>query len=164
MNKQTLLLPVLGAAFIGSTMLGVGYARAQDTANPTTSIVQKIAQKFNLKEADVQSVFDEEHTARHAQMQAEVDKRLTQAVTDGKITQAQKQAILAKFQEMKNNKPAMESFKNMTAEQRKAQMETKRTELESWAKSNGLTMEIVQEFMGHGKSGRGFMMKIKHTQ
>lgn len=158
MNKHKLILPILSAALVGSTILGVGYASAQDTTNPTSTIVQKLAQKFNLKEADVQAVFDEEHQARHAQMQTDLEKRLTQGVTDGKITEAQKQAIIAKFQDMKNHKPDIESFKSMTQEQRRAQMETKKTEFESWAKTNGLTMETVQEFMGHGKGmGRGFM-------
>lgn len=133
---------------IAGSVFGVGLVGAQDSTNPASSLVQKIAQRFNLNPSDVQKVFDEEHEERHQKMQEKMEQRLSQAVTDGKITESQKQAIINKFAEMKNNKPDPEHFKNMTEEQRHQEMEQKKAELETWASQNGLSLDTLHELMG----------------
>lgn len=148
-------LAIIATAVATSTLVS-----AQDTTG-ANSIVAAIAAKFNLNQSDVQAVFDEEHTKREAEMQKQTETKLTEAVSAGKITEAQKQAILAKMTEMKNNRPEKGAFQNMTEEQRKAQMEAKKGEMDAWLSQNGLTQEVFRELMGgpHGKGGRGMMMK-----
>lgn len=130
-------------------------AAANDSASGPTSIITKLAQKFGLKEADVKAVFDEEFAARKADMEVKAQERLTKLVTDGKITEAQKQLIVAKQQELEAARATeMESLKDKTPEERKALMDQKRTELESWAKTNGIDLRYLMP-MGHGMGGRG---------
>lgn len=156
MTKTKIFLPVLTALVIGSSLLGVSLVHAQDAAGSSQSIVQKIASKFGLNVADVQSVFDEEHAAREATRKAEQETKLTQAVTDGKITEDQKAAILTKHAEMQANRPTdPKAFKDMTDEQRKAEMETKKSEMEAWASENGISTETLREIMDHDGPGFG---------
>ncbi|MEK9143674.1 MAG: hypothetical protein AAB481_03535 [Patescibacteria group bacterium] len=62
--------------------------------------------KFGLSESDIQSVFDEARNERQTRMQTRFDDKLSQAVKDGKLTEVQKQAILAKQKELQANKLA----------------------------------------------------------
>lgn len=156
------------AALAVALVAGGGAVAARAAAAGTTlgpaNIISKIAQKFGLKEADVKAVFDEEFTARKAEMQAKASERLTQLVTDGKITEAQKQLIVAKQQEMQTARATeMESMKEKTPEERKTLMDQKRTELEAWVKANGIDAQYLMP-MGRGMGGRGGhgeMMKVR---
>ncbi len=152
MNKK-LLLPAVTLLVVGASIFGVHGVLAADTDNPESTLVQKIATKFNLNQDEVQKVFDEEHAVREAEMQTKNEDRLSQLVTDGKITEAQKTLILNKQKELKANRPDKDSFKNLTPEERKSQMEAKKTELENWAKENGIDIKYLFGFGGHGFRG-----------
>lgn len=154
------MLPALGIAIIGGVaVFGAKYTNAQTMpTGPNSSLAQKLSQRFNLNQTDVQKFFDEEHQARESQMQQNLETKLSQAVTSGKITEAQKQAILAKMAELKSNKPDMANFKSLTQEQRKAQMDQKKVELEAWASQNGLSMQTLQDLMVLKFRGPGHMM------
>lgn len=149
----------MALAIIATTIATSSIVSAQD-ATGSNSIVAAIAAKFNLNQSDVQAVFDEEHNKREAEMQKQVETKLTQAVTDGKITEAQKQAIIAKMTEMKSNRPDKAAFQSMTEDQRKAQMEARKAEMDAWLSQNGLTQEIFRELVG-GPRGRGHGMMMK---
>jgi hypothetical protein len=158
--KKKIFFPILALAIITTALASSTIVSAQDS-NGHNSIVEAIAAKFNLNQSDVQAVFEEERTKHEQQMQANLEQKLTQAVTDGKITEAQKQAIIAKMSEQKNNRPNPEEFKNLTAEQRKAKMDEKKTEMENWAKENGLTLETLHSIIGGPKGmGHGMMFKM----
>lgn len=150
MLQKKIMLPVIGIAILGSTLFGAQYVSAQG-ASSSSSIVERIAEKFNLKPADVQKVFDEEHETRHAAKQAGFEKNLSQAVAGGKITAAQKDAIVKKFQEMKD--PG--AFRNMTDAERQKAIAAKKQEHAEWASEIGVTTEVLQEVLGH-KAGLGF--------
>lgn len=159
MNKK-LLLTAVTVTVLGAGFFGISAVSAQTPADPSTSIVQKISEKFGLKKDEVQKVFDEERTARHAEMQAKVEDRLKTLVSEGKITEAQKQLILAKHKELQAERGSiMQNKANMTPEQRKETMETKRTELETWAKENGIDTQYL--FFGHGMKGFGHGQMFK---
>lgn len=145
---------------IGATVvtLGVGTlvplaAHAQTgTSASGTSIVDKIASKFNLNKADVQKVFDEEHAARETEREQRAADKLAELVKAGTLTQAQADKITAKRAEMKANREAnKESFKDMTEAERKAAMDAKKAELDQWAKDNG----IDAKYLMPGGGGRG---------
>lgn len=158
-NTLAAVAVVLTAAGVGA--IGVTQANAQTatTDNPMTSLVQKIAQKFNLNQSDVQAVFDQDRTDRQAQMEAKYQEQLSQYVSDGKITQTQKDLISAKHKEIQaKHQSQMQSMKNMNDADREAAMEakkTERTELENWAKENNIDMKYLMPFgkgrmRGHG--------------
>ncbi len=142
--------------------------------NPKSTIVNKLATKFNLNVADVQAVFDEVKSEGESQMKAAEAARLSAAVTAGKLTQAQADLITAKKAELKIQMEAkLTSMKSqirvdlstLTAEQRKAEMQKMQTErkavmeaeqtaLETWATSNGIPTEYLQ-FLGGFGGGKG---------
>jgi hypothetical protein len=162
MNKK-LLVSVLSVAAVGAGLLAVNQVSAQDAiSSPQDSLIQRLVTKFGLNETEVKQVFEEEHDARHAEMAKRMEEQLTQAVNDGKLTNDQKQKILAKHEEMKANREAtMESFNTMTEEERKAAMETKHEEIQTWAEANGIPLEytMFKTKMMRGGLGRDFHMK-----
>lgn len=138
-------------------LFGVGFAYAQGTGGTYSLLVQQLAQKFNLNPAEVQSVFDQNRSQRMSQMQTNFEARLTQDVKDGKITDAQKQLILQKRQELKAQRQTnRDSFKNMNADARKAAISAQRTDLQNWAKQNGIDLKYF--FGGFGMRGH-WMLK-----
>jgi spore germination cell wall hydrolase CwlJ-like protein len=99
----------------------------------------------------VQSVFDAQRSEHQAQMKERMSNRLTQLVTDKKITEAQKNLIIAKHDAMQKEMQTMrDQMKDKTPEERRALMETKRVELEKWAKDNGIDLQYLKPF-GPGK-------------
>lgn len=103
--------------------------------NRISSLIQTIAQKFNLNQSDVQQVFDDQKTQMEAEHQQREADRLSQAVTDGKLTQDQADKISAKEKELEAN--------------RHAAIQQQITDLKQWATDNG----IPQEFMPFGGPG-----------
>jgi hypothetical protein len=73
----------LGAALM--TVVPGTFAQGFGNTNHD-SLIQKIIQKFGLKEADVRSVFDSFHQDRVNQMKTKNVDRLTQLVKDSKYS------------------------------------------------------------------------------
>lgn len=155
MKHRTLLLTAATVAVIGGTLLGSTNVFAQSATTdggPMSPLVQKIADKFGLNKDEVQAVFDESRAEMETQRKAEYETRLTQLVTDGKITEAQKQLIIAKNAELEaGRKAAMDSMKSATDAERKDAMDAMRTSLESWAEDNDIDLQYLM--MGHGGPG-----------
>lgn len=141
--KSKYLVPIFALAALGVISLGTIQAMAHDTTSNKT-IAKKISEKFNLPENDVQSVFDEHHKEMKASVQHRIEDTLTQAVADGKLTEDQKQKIIAKQQEIQaQHEATRESFKDMTPEERKQTKEKHRSDLEQWAKDNGIDTQYL---------------------
>jgi hypothetical protein len=157
--QKKILLTAAALAIVGTTLMTAQHAFAQTsdtTTNPMSSLVDKLATKFGLEKSQVQAVFDEERAAHQAEMRAKEEERLNTLVSEGKITQAQKQLIISKRQEMETQRESeRESMQNMTAEERQAAMEAKRTALEQWATQNGIDSKYLKAFGrgGHGMRG-----------
>jgi apolipoprotein N-acyltransferase len=158
--KKKLLLSIAVVTLAGASYFGTQNAFAQSSDQEgTSSLVQKISTKFGLNQSDVQAIFDEHKSEKHAKMQERFETQLTQAVTDGKITEEQKTKILAKFSEQKAEREAnQEEFKNMTPEERKAAHAQKHAELKAWAEANGIDLEVLTGAFGRGgKMGKHMM-------
>lgn len=167
--KKPLL--IAGAiATIGAASTAAGVQAATSNSTKQDSIVDKISQKFNLNKDDVQKVFDEDRAAHETERQAKLEEKLSQAVKDGKITEDQKSKIIAKIAEIKADMEThKDTMKDKTAEERKALMEQKRTEIEAWAEENNIPLEylMVMHFKGGGPGPGGhgeFHMKIRNGQ
>jgi hypothetical protein len=151
-KKPLLLAGIAGIVGLASI---TGLAAAATDSNTGTSLVDRIATRFNLNKDDVQKVFEENRAEREAEHQQKIEERLNQAVTDGKITSVQKDQILSKLSELKT---FMETLKDKTHEERHTAMEQKRTELEQWAKDNNIPTEYLRFLHGRGHGGhRGEM-------
>lgn len=158
MNIKKTLLAASAAATLGVAGIGgLGIASAatnNDMTNRQANLVSKIAQKFNLNQADVQAVFDQDRASHEADMQARIEQKLTQAVKEGKITQVQKDAIVAKMAEMKSTMESeMSSMRGKTPAERRQVMKQHEQDLKTWAKDNNIPIKYLM-FMG-GHHGRG---------
>ncbi|MFC1711859.1 hypothetical protein ACFLZ1_04725 [Patescibacteria group bacterium] len=149
MNKK-ILIPLLTLVIIGA----VGFASTKAYANDNgyyPPIVQKIAERFGLNQDEVETVFDEARDERRAEMQNRFQERLNQAVSDGKITIEQKEAILAKKAEMQERH---EELKDLSPEERAEYKEAHQGELKAWAEENGIDLKDL--FIGMGMRGGHF--------
>lgn len=146
-NKVTLSALILSIFTL--VAMGATSVSAQTVPDPHSTIIQKIAQKFGLKEEEVKAVFEQEQTERQAKMLAKYEEQLTKHVQEGKITEAQKGLILSKKKELvaarHTNK---ENLKNMTPEERRTVLDTKRQELTAWAQQNGIDPQYLRGFKG----------------
>lgn len=169
MKKQLVIAGAVASIGIAG-VTGIGVANAETTstdANPHTKLVDAIASKFNINKDEVEKVFDEQHATMQAERNAKTDESLAKLVSEGKLTQAQADALKAKRAELEAareaNKPDHSALDAMTEEQRKAEMEkhrtemeTKRSELEAWAKEQGIDTQYLRYAMGGDKGGREF--------
>jgi len=151
-------MKVIGITTVTAVFLAWGatsiYAHGWSGINNDT-LIQRIVQKFGLKTADVQGVFDTVRSERQTEMQQKMIERLDTLVKQGKITETQKKLIVTKHAELQaEREKEMESMKDLTPEERKVKMEAHRTELESWAKQNNIDIQYV---IGFGR-GKGFGM------
>lgn len=150
MHITKILVPVVTLSLVGASILSVGQVYAQSHGSPT--LVQAIAQKFGLNQSQVQSVFDQYKQQRQANVQQRLNDRLTKLVQNGKITDAQKTAILAEVAKLKSEYNA-QSFKNMTLAQRKQAFQKEQAEIDSWSKSHGINPMYLRVGWGIPRSG-----------
>lgn len=157
---------IVGAVtIIGAGTLFTTFASAEtsNTQNPMTSLVQKISDKFGLNKDEVQAVFDEHHDEMRAEMETRHEEHLNQLVKEGKITEEQKILIQNKMKEIQAQRESeMKSFKDLTPEEMKAKFEQHRSEMESWAKENGINPEYLMgdfaiKIKGGGHGDRMFI-------
>lgn len=119
--------------------MGVSLA-ANAQANDGNTLVDKIAEKFNLNKADVQKVFDDNKAENQAERQQKLEQRLDKAVSDGKITSSQKEEILAKLKDFQS---FIDSLKGKTPAERRVAIKAKKKELRQWAKDNKIPEGIL---------------------
>lgn len=136
MNKKILIPTFAIAALAVASAVGLNIAHAEDT-NTYPPLVQKLAERFGLNQSDVQSVFDEERADHHAQMQQNINDRLSQAVADGVLTEDQKNALIQKFEEKQNER------------------EQNHEEMQTWLKDQGIDMSKLGSYIGFGGHGMG---------
>jgi len=161
--KKRIILPALllsGALAVGS----LGFARAYAQENSEyPPIVLKLAEKFGLNASEVQDVFKEVHDEHEADREARFSEHLNDLVSDGKLTESQKQMILDKHEEMEAK---MDEFKDLEPEQRREKMQQYHEELKIWATENGvefpfMVFKALKPGFGHGFKGeRMFIEKL----
>lgn len=134
MNLKSLAIGLV-ALTIGATLGVVGLQTiSAATATPST-LVENLAKKFNTSTANVQSVFDQTKTDRLAARQKAVEDALTQAVKDGKITDAQKTTILSKLADIKTKIDATQAAQE---------------NLRTWATDNKVDLKTILPGRGFG--------------
>lgn len=155
MITKKLILPafvIVTAA--GILTLSVSKVNAQ-TNDPMLGLVQTIAKKFNLDQVQVQNVVNQYRVqtrqGRSKDLTKSREDRLAQMVKDGKITESQKQAIIAELAAVKA-KHNPES-KDLTPAERKAQMEDEQVEIKAWAQSQGIDLKLIMPQAGMGFRG-----------
>ena len=165
MISKKLIFPALILVAAGGIVAIKPMITSAQSTNPLSGLVQMIAQKFNLDQSEVQSVVDQYRTQQRQNMTQKMQQRegdrLTQLVTQGKITDAQKQAIITELAALRSKyNPA--NFKSLSAADRKTQMQNEQNELKSWAQSQGIDPTLIMPGFGMGFRG-GWGMHKKPT-
>ena len=115
------IMGVVGIGGIGATALA---ATSSGGCN-YPPIVQKLASTFGLDPTKVNDVFKQQRQDNQADHQARLKSTLDQAVKDGKLTQDQETKLLAELQTLHN--------------QAKTDRQDIKSQLDQWAKDNGIT-------------------------
>ena len=142
--KATNLAIAVAALAFGTTLgvVGLNSISAQENSGPS-SLIENLAEKFNASSEDVKGVFEQTREERQAEMKKQIEENLIQAVKDGKITQEQKETILAKQAEI---------------EKKMEEVGTMRQDLKDWAEGNNIELSEIMPgkgFGGHGPRGLG---------
>jgi len=139
-NKKVLIpaialgLVVFGTSLYGANALAFGGPSDEDR----DSRAQELANKLGVDKDKVATAMDEIRGERQQARQAEVSSKLDEAVKDGVITSEQKQKILDKQAELRE------------------QRGQKRDEMQQWFSDNGIDSDKVHEYIGFGGGmGRG---------
>ncbi|OGI29116.1 MAG: hypothetical protein A2288_01180 [Candidatus Moranbacteria bacterium RIFOXYA12_FULL_44_15] len=157
------LTAVLGAGAYG--IKGISGANAAENGRGFF-LVEKIAEKFGLNKDEVEKVFEENRQEQQTRMKTNSEEKLSEAVSKGELTETQKQLIIAKRAELEQEREKnREAHRNLSDEERKAEMEKQRAEmngkreaLEKWAKENGIDMAHLMGMgggMNHGGRHNG---------
>jgi hypothetical protein len=142
-------------AILGAIAFSAVPVSAQDPVY--SNLVTSIAQRFNLKEADVAAVVKDVRTQHMTTMRSKWEAKLSQAVTDGKITEAQRQAIIAKHDEVQGK---INAAKDLPDAERKVKAKEAFADLEKWSVDNNINLKQFGLF-GFGHSmGRGYRAKL----
>lgn len=126
-SKKFLIIAVIvGLGIAGITVWKTGIASAYFGGETKETTAEKLAEKLNVSKDQVSTAMDELQSERQAERQAEISANLDKAVSDGVITAEQKQKILDKMAE------------------RRQQMKKEREEMQAWQEENNIKMlEII---------------------
>ncbi|MDD5076901.1 MAG: hypothetical protein PHS18_07405 [Sphaerochaetaceae bacterium] len=160
MNKKYLLyvvIPVLSLASIGSV-----YANSisGQENRPIESVINTIAEKFNLDVNDVQQVFEEHRATVRTEKQKMFEEKISQAVVDEKISQEQANMIIEKKSELQAER---QNLQNGTPEENRELAKKHMEELKQWAEENNIPIQYLM-FAGPKGSGRMNPMAGKQIQ
>lgn len=167
-NKTKILGLLVGLVLLGGAGIGTNAVfAAQNTSghpNFMGNLAAAIAQKFNLNVNDVQDVIDDQMAQQRVEAQEQrqlaFENRLSQAVSSGKLTQAQADLILA---EKAKVKAQIEALKGKTGEELRAAMKQIMDAERQWATDNNIPQGYMMfgfggpEMRKGGKFGNGMM-------
>lgn len=152
-HVKSALLMGAGVMAVSLGSLGVASAATNSPNDSKNSLVSKIAAKFHLQKSEVQAVFDQDHADHMADLKAKRATALKQAVSDGKLTQAEADHITAVWQEIDDlvdgKRPDQQS--TATRDAIKAKMDALRT----WANNHSLDLRSMHLVGGPHAGGFG---------
>jgi len=133
---------VIPALFIVSILavgtVGITKVYAQD-AGTYPPVVQKLAERFNLKEEEVVQVFEEVRDEQRAERYAIWADKLDELVARGELSEEQKEALIEKHAEFEEK---MDNLRNLTLEERREEMEKLHEEMRIWADENDIDLPM----------------------
>ncbi len=132
MNKK-LLIPI---ALFG-LMISVGAYGVANAEESRLPIVERLAERFDLDVNEVQEFFSEFKKERTIEHKVKGEGKLDQLVEDGVITEEQKQALLERKEEIKEQR---EGLKSLSPEERREAMNQAHEEMKAWMKENGIDL------------------------
>lgn len=116
------------------------------------SLIQRLVERFNLNRGEVEEVFEQHREERQNEQRAQREERLNQAVASGKITEDQKNALIAKINEWRAER---ENIRNLS-EERHEKMREHHEEMRQWMEGN----DVERGLFGGGQTAfiKGFAL------
>ena len=143
MIQKKYLATLAAIAVVGGSALTITQVQAMGGfGNGDSTFIQQLASKLGKSEDEVQTAMDQIRDDHQADMQAQYEQSLSEAVSNGEITEEQKQLVLNKHAEMQSQREAQQGA-----------MQFQRDELETWAQENGIDTKYL--FGGGPGDGRG---------
>jgi hypothetical protein len=130
--SQKVLGSMLAIGAVSAIAVGVTSFASAESGSNSNSLVDRIANKFNLNKDEVKAVFNEEHAARAAERLADVSQDLQKDVDAGDLTADQKTLIETKLKEIQTAR------------------EAQRAELDAWAEDNNIDAKYIMMGGRHG--------------
>lgn len=140
MNKK-LILPALLVAVVGAGAVAT-HTSSVYAFDESQTFAQRFAQRFGVNQDEVEGFMQEMHQEREQQHQARMEENLDEAVTNGVISQEQKQLLIEKMNEMKGMH--MEEMQDLTKEERDQLRTQHHEEFQAWAEQNGIDLEQLR--------------------
>lgn len=156
MNVKRSLLALGAVSAITLAGLGANGLASAQSSDGMSSLVDKLASRFNLDKSEVQKVFEEDRAAHKAEHEQKAQERLAQAVTDGKLTQEQADALSAKRNELKE---FMDGKRGDRSEENRAAVKEKMDEFRKWLEDNNIPDEFARGGPRHMKGGPRMEMR-----
>lgn len=156
-NKKIIMSAIaLSVALGGGAVFGAQsiYAKSggMGSDGQHESFITKFAEKFNISEDEITAVFDEVRQEEMNEHHAQRELELSDAVTNSELTEAQKQLILDKNEEMHTERESnRDSIRNLSREDRQTKLDEDRGALELWAEENGIDIKYLT--FGDGRYG-----------
>ncbi|MCA9346196.1 hypothetical protein KC960_01775 [Candidatus Saccharibacteria bacterium] len=141
-NKLLATAIVTGVAVTG----GLGLSKVNSAyamSNGPGNFASDLAQRFNLNQNDVESFLEEKHQEREQQMEQNRTEQLQNLVDSGKLTADQKNALEAKFDEMRTERESLKN-QNLTREEMHTKHQELRDSFKSWADSQGIDLSLIR--------------------
>jgi len=135
MVTKKLLIPMAAVTVLAAGAVGVSQVSAASATSSGQTLAQRIASSFGLDQSKVQSVIDQYRSDKQSQAETKYEQTLANAVSQSKLTNAQKDAILAEHNKLKGE---LDAAQGQTGTARRTAMKQVRTEAETWSKQNNL--------------------------
>ncbi|HVZ66750.1 MAG TPA: hypothetical protein VG917_00640 [Patescibacteria group bacterium] len=164
LSKRSIMPVLVIPILLMSVLSNTSHAYAADSSTSASQsggifsgLMQFISQKFGLDQTQVKAAvgdYKEKNKQKIADnMQKREDNRLTALVKAGKITDAQKQAIITELGVLQTKyNPA--NFRNLTQDQRKQKFTDEQNEIKSWASGQGIDPKYVLPGFGMRMPGK----------
>ncbi|HOZ81226.1 MAG TPA: hypothetical protein PK370_03340 [Candidatus Woesebacteria bacterium] len=161
MISKKVLIPALVISIVAAgAIFKVSYVEAV-SSSPKTGLIQYLAQKLGIDQTKVQTAVDEYHTQQQTNRQKENTENYTVyldgLVKQGKITDSQKTALLAKHTELQSTRQTTD-WSTKTPSERQALIDQEKAKLEEWAKQQGIDVSYLRFGFGGGNKGNRGMM------
>lgn len=150
--KKSLIIPtiVLG---LGALTFATSKVMADDNVRPFNT---RIAEHFGLNQDEVDDFMGQMHEERQAEMGQRHQERVNSLIEDGTLTEDQAKMLEDRHEEMRAEKEAnLEQWRNMSREEKQAQMEDHHQENQQWAEENGIDLSAIS-MSERGFSENGF--------
>jgi hypothetical protein len=157
MNKSLLIsiIALTLAAGVGISTLSTSKVYADDSEGFLRPMLQRLVERFNLNESEVEEFVAEERETRMEERKAQVDEKLNEAVANGTLTEDQKNALIQKIEEHRAE------MGELSWEERHEHRDEHREEMHEWAETNGI--DLYELGLGRkGRFGKGGFGAGKH--